>query len=190
MEKVKLFAQGDYEDIELDFEEIDIIGAKDINAVLQEITDGNIITAQKTAVVSARAPQLGEEVDTNPRCVIDGKTYTFSETKRVITEKDIELNSVLVKNPDGEEYVLKGEKFVRTYDEVEGGYQPVDMPRKFVTITKNISFKAPWGEKMFAPKGSKLCIQNLDSRDVYSVTNSAFDSTYQEIENENIIENM
>lgn len=187
--KIELFAQGDYDNIFLEFEEIDIVGAKDINAVLQEVTDGNVITAKKSAVVEARRAVLGEEVDTSPRCKIDGKVYLFSETKRVVSQKDSDLDSVLVKNPDGEAYVLKGEKFAKSYTKTEEGYKAIDTEKKFVTVTKNICFKAPWGEMMFAPKGSKLCIEYLDSRDVYSVTNSAFESTYKltntEIANEN-----
>ena len=84
MEKIKLFAQGDYEDIELEFKEVDLVGAENIHEVLEQVSDNNIVYAKKNAVVSAKPAVLGEEVDTNPRCEINGKVYTFSETKRVI----------------------------------------------------------------------------------------------------------
>lgn len=185
MEKITLFACGDYPNIEVEFKEVDMVGTDDIYKLLEEVTDSKVIHAQKDVVVSARPAVLGEEVDTRPRCVIDGKVYTFSETMRTISQKDIDSQSMLVQNPDGEVYVVKGEKFARTYQqENEGEYRPVDGEKKFVTITENICFKAPWGEMTYAPAGSKLCIEYLSSRDVYSVTNSAFDSTYQEAESE------
>lgn len=182
MEKIKLFAQGDYEDIELEFKEVDLVGAENIHEVLEQVSDNNIVYAKKNAVVSAKPAVLGEEVDTNPRCEINGKVYTFSETKRVIAQKDLDNNSVLVQNPDGEVYVVKGEKFAKTYEACEVGYRAVDSEKKFVTVTENICFKAPWGEMIYSPKGSKLCVEYLDSRDIYSVTNSAFNATYAEVE--------
>ena len=45
-------------------------------------------------------------------------------------------------------------------------------------ITKNITFKASWGEQIFAPAGSMLCIE-YGAGEEYSVTNSAFESTYE-----------
>lgn len=182
MAKVTLYAQGDYPNIEVDFKEVDIVGAEDVGSVLAEVTDGKIITAKKDVTVQAEPAQLGQEVDTNPRAIVDGKAYTFSETKQVIQQKHLDAGSVLVHNPDGEVYVVKGEKFAKTYEATEDGYRPVDGPKKFVTVTEDICFKAPWGEMIYAPKGSKLCVEYLESRDVYSVTNSAFNSTYKEVE--------
>lgn len=181
MPKIKLYAQGDYDDIELEFKKIEIIDAEDINSVIACVTDGKVIYAKKTAVVTAQLARLGQKVDTTPRCIIDGNVYVFSETKRVICQKDIDDNSVLIQNPDGECYVIKGEKFAKLYKPCDGGYQTDDSLKKFVTITENICFKAPWGEMLFAPKGSKLCIEYIQSRDIYTVTNSAFQSTYSEM---------
>lgn len=188
MEKITLFAQGDYPNIELEFKEVDFVGANDIAKVLAEVTDGKVVYAQKDCIIQVRVPVLGQKVDTNPRCIVDEKVYTFSETCREISQKDIDNNSILVQNPDGEIYVVKGEKFAKTYQEVEGGYRAVDSAKKFVTITEDICFKAPWGEMMYAPKGSKLCVENIDSRDVYSITNSAFEATYKEVEMEDVLE--
>ncbi len=188
--KLKLYAQGDYEDIELDFKEVDLVDAEDINAVLSEISDGAIIYAKKSALVKARPAVIGESVDTRPRCVINDKVYTLSETMQTIQQKHIDNISVVVQNPDGEMYVVKGEKFAKTYDAVDGGFMAVDSAKKFVTVTENICFKSPWGEMIYSPVGSKLCVEYLDSRDIYSVTNSAFEATYQETDMENANENL
>ena len=50
--------------------------------------------AKKTALVTARIGEIGEEVDTRPRVERNGKIYVISETKtKVKTE-----NSYIVKN--------------------------------------------------------------------------------------------
>lgn len=186
----KLVAAGDYADIEVDFREVDLIGAEDVYAVLTEITDGNVVRASKNARVQARPAVLGEVVDTRPRCVVDGKVYFLEETQQTIAQKHIDKESVVVANPDGETYVVAGDKFVKKYEATgDGSYMAIEGPKKFVTVTENICFKAPWGEMIYSPAGSKLCIEYLDSRDIYSVTNSAFESTYQETEMDDADEN-
>ena len=186
----KLVAAGDYADIEVDFREIDLIGAEDIHSVLTEVTDGEVVYASKNARVQARPAVLGEVVDTRPRCVVEGKVYYLEETQQTIEQQHIEEESVIVCNPDGEIYVVLGQKFVKKYEATgDGAYMAIEGPKKFVTVTENICFKAPWGKMIYSPAGSKLCIEYLDSRDIYSVTNSAFDSTYQETEMDDADEN-
>ena len=189
--KATLYAVSKGEpNIEIEFREVDLVGAENLEELLKEVTDCKIITAKKSCEVSARRAEVGQVVDTRPRVNVNGKVYTMSETKRTITQEDVDKNSMLVTNPDGEVYVVKGEKFERTYSfehdssDGEAIFRPIDDAKKFVTVTEDISFKAPWGETIFAPKGSKLCVEYLDSRDIYSVTNSAFESTYKEVEEE------
>lgn len=177
-----LRAKGNYPDIEVDFKEVDLVGAENVEAVLAQVTDMKVVTAQKTAVVQARPAVLGEKVETNPRCEIGGYIYILGETEQEIQQKHVDRGDVIVENPDGELYVVNGQKFPKKYDAVEDGYKPVDGPKKFVTVTEDICFKAPWGEMIFSPKGSKLCVEYIDSRDIYSVTNVAFDVTYQGID--------
>lgn len=168
------YALGDYDDIEVEFKEIDLIGSENLEKLLNEVTDGKVIFDLKNVCVKARRAILGETVDTSPRCVINGRVYYFSETKKVVTQKDIDDECMIVTNPLGEEYIVKGEKFKNTYKNLgNGSFQPVWEEKKFVTVTENICFKAPWGEMIFSPKGSKLCVEYLKTRDIYSVTNLA-----------------
>ncbi len=89
---------------------------------------------------------------------------------------------MLVQNPDGEVYTVKAAKFEKTYEKVgEGVYKAKVVEKPFVTTTKNICFKASWGEVQYSPIGSKLCVEDKNS--IYSVTNMAFEKTYKEIEN-------
>lgn len=177
-----LKAKGNYPDIEVDFKEVDLVGAKNVQEVLTQVADMKVVTACKTAIVQARPVRLGEKIETNPRCEIGGYLYILGETVQEIQQKHVDRGDVVVENPDGELYVINGEKFPKKYDAVEGGYRPVDSAKKFVTVTEDICFKAPWGEMIFSPKGSKLCVEYIDSRDIYSVTNTAFDVTYNQVE--------
>ena len=62
---------------------------------------------KKTARVSARLGKIGEEVDTRPRVRRDGKVYVIGETKGKVKVE----GSMIVQNPDGEEYIVKPDKF-------------------------------------------------------------------------------
>ena len=185
MEKVKLTALGDYPDIYVEFEEVDIVGSADIRQTIKTVSDCKVVRAKKDVVVKAVPAKAGDVVDTRPRVMVDGKLYAFGETKQTITEKHVEAGAMLVQNPDGEVYVVKGEKFAKTYESLGNGqYSPKDSTKKFVKINKNICFKAPWGEMVYAPKGSMLCVEYIDTKDVYSITNAAFAATYKEQEQE------
>lgn len=97
---------------------------------------------------------------------------------------------MIVKNPDGEEYIVKPETFARKYKKTEqkGVYQPVSDPIKYVTLKNDIVFMAPWGEEMFGVKGAALNVSNLD--DIYVIQNEAFNKTYSEyLEKNEDIEN-
>ncbi len=174
MQTKTFFALGDYENLEVEFKEIDLIGSDNLEKLLSEVTDGKVIYDLKSVCVKARKAKLGEIVDTSPRCVIDDRIYYFKETQKVVTQKDVDNQSMIVTNPLGEEYVVKGQKFKDSYKDLGGGaFQPIWEEKKFVTVTENICFKAPWGEMIYSPKGSKLCVEYLKSRDIYSVTNLA-----------------
>ena len=132
--------------------------------------------AQKTVPVTAREGIVGEQVDTRPRANYDGQMYTIEETKNSVKVE----GSKVVKNPDGEEYIVKPEAFDKKYTEISPGeYQPVSSPIKYVILQEDIVFPAPWGGEMLGLKGAALNITNLD--DIYAIQNSAFESTYTPI---------
>ncbi|MDD4351233.1 MAG: hypothetical protein PHP83_03530, partial [Clostridia bacterium] len=130
--------------------------------------------AKKTSVVEARLGLVGEEVDTRPRVQRDGKIYVIGETKGKVKVE----GSMIVKNPDGEEYVVKPEAFSKKYKKTEkdGWYEPIAEPIEYVVLQQDIAFKAPWGEDMFGVKGAAINISNLD--DIYAIQNEAFNKTY------------
>ena len=138
--------------------------------------------AKKTAFVVARQGIVGEEVDTRPRVERDGKIYVIGETKGKVKVE----GSMIVKNPDGEEYIVKPEAFAKKYKATKekGVYQPVAEPIEYITLKHDIAFKAPWGEDMFGLKGAVLNISNLD--DVYAIQNEAFNKTYSPSREETI----
>ncbi len=130
--------------------------------------------ARKTAIVDARAGVLGEEVDTRVRVSVDDKLYFLSETKNIVKNG----NSMIVTNPDGEQYIVKGEKFGTKYEktENEGKYRPLGGDIDYIIAPENIVFQASWGEEMTALKGAALNVSDL--KDIYAIQNTAFESTY------------
>lgn len=146
---------------------------------IDEIADSKIIMAQKTALVQARRAKLGDFVDTRPRVNYQGKTYTYSETQQTISEKQVESGSVIVTNPNGEEYAISTqEKFDSKYIPVEGGFAPIDSPKPFRVSNGNYCFKTRWGEEIVL-QGSLFCVADPDH--VYSITDNAFENTYKQV---------
>ena len=161
----------EYPNIEKEFEVID-----NVKEQLDEITTQSPIKAVKVARVQARRVKAGEQVDTRPRVIVDGKEYTFIETKQIVSQEQAQKGAVAVINPDGEEYLMSEEKFNKKYIKTQGGFKAIDGPKHFRIVTKDCVITASWGEEQFVPKGSVLCVENVD--DIYSVTNSAFQHTY------------
>jgi len=134
--------------------------------------------AKKTATVKARLGVVGEEVDTRPRVERDGNIYVIGETVGKIKVE----GSMIVMNPDGEEYIVKPEAFGKKYakTEEEGVYAPIAEPITYIELTQDIVFKAPWGEEMYGVKGAALNVSSLD--DIYAIQNEAFKKTYTKVE--------
>ncbi len=180
-----LYSLNDNQNIKLDFEEVDINGADDIKSVLEDVSDGRLLIAEKVTPVRARLAREGEYIDTRPRVRVDGKVYTFMETKQRVEKCEEECDSMIVWDANDEQYLIDGEKFSKKYKKLQGNlYMPIRKPKKFVLLTKNICFRAAWGETMFAPKGCYLCVEYINSKDVYSKTNVAFESTYAIVKEE------
>lgn len=161
----------EYPDIEVKFTVI-----KDIKAYVEEkLKKGaETLRAQKTVLVKATRGEVGQEVDTRPHCERDGKSYAFDETKSKVKVE----GSMIVHNPDGEDYIVKPDKFDGKYRATaqKGVYEPIGDVIVGLRIDEDITFLAPWGSDIFAPKGSVLNITNLN--DIYSITNLAFEKTY------------
>ena len=134
-----------------------------------------VLVAEKNCLVSTRDAQLGELVDTRPRTNINNKIYCFSEAKRTVND----ANQIIVKNPDGEEYLMSYEKFFQRYSKQDEGWVSKGEPQKFVVVHKNIVIQPKnWGgEKQYICNGGLLNI--TDKNDIYGITNHAFDNTYK-----------
>ena len=173
-EKITLYSLNpqEYPDI---VKEVEVI--ENTANQIDEIASPEVLTAQKVAVVKARMAKAGEVVDTRPRVSVDGKMYTFSETKQTISEEKASQGAVIVTNPDGEEYVIKDKaKFDSKYKQCAGGFMAIDGPKSFRVATKDCAIQTSWGETQYVLKGSALCVQDVN--DIYSVTNAAFEATY------------
>lgn len=155
--------------------EVEII--EDTAKEIDNLTEGKPFPAIKKAVVKARPAKAGEIVDTRPRVEVNGRVYTFSETKRTITEKEEANGAMIVVNPDGEEYVIgSAQKFDAKYEKTSKGYVAIDGVKTFVRSNGNYAIQTSWGEEQIVLKGSCFCVQ--DASDIYGVTNTAFDGTY------------
>ena len=89
--------------------------------------------------------------------------------------------------------IVKGEIFEEIYilvDKVWQLYSYIDKPKKYVTVTKHFCLKSPWGEIIYAPTGSKLCVEFIDEREFFVVSNSFFKSAYNVQEELGDIDNL
>ena len=170
-----------YPDMDMNFDVV-----KKPAEALPFFTDMNKVTATKNCKISARKALEGEKVSTGPIVEISGKKYRFVEAEKVITKEMAEAGAMIITNPDGEQYFNKSkEDFNKRYGEIkEGGkqaeYETCGTPQSFYTATENVVIMKPeWGEDAFqvVPAGSKVNV--TDPAKPYSVTNSAFDATYQ-----------
>lgn len=172
-ELVKLYPLNPKDEVlEKEFEVIENLDAYVANLM----KNASIITAKKDCVVNVRKVELGEVVDTRPRTEVDGKIYTFSETKRVVDEG--KADNIAVINPDGEEYLLAPEKFTQDRN---GNWVSTGEPQKFVIVPEDIIITPTnWGgDKQTICKGGVLNVTDLS--DIYGITNTAFEKTYSVI---------
>lgn len=165
----------------IDFEKIDLIGTDDIKALLKDISDGTVFIAQKNVGVYATKASVGQVLDLRMRFSQNGRVYALKKQKYVVQEKDVSSESMMISYPDGQTFLVKGDTFKNNYslDSLEWDlYKPNDIAKKYTTLTKNIYFKTPWGEYVYAPLGSKLCIEYASTRDFFIVSNSLFKVAY------------
>lgn len=127
----------------------------------------------KKVVVLARRAKTGEKIDTNTS---DGK-----ETTNTAKEGDF-----VVKNPTGEEYIIKKETFAKRYDKCKGdsngeweSYKAKGKCRAIVWEHEQMSFVASWGEEMVIKKGDMLATTIPEMSEVYRIAAKEFNATYE-----------
>jgi hypothetical protein len=147
------------------------------------------IMAKKSCTVGARRAVLGEKVITGPIVDYKGNQYRFDEATRVVGEKDIANGAMIVKNPDGEMYLVNENKFLEQYGEIQNGGQKVEAyaaqgaPKPFQKATASFCIPKPsWGEGVYqyVLEGSMVNVEKPNNPT--AITNVAFDNTYGLIE--------
>jgi hypothetical protein len=123
--------------------------------------------AQKTAQVMAERVDAGTVVQT---IMADGHVET-SKT----AGKD---GGYKITNPNGEQYLIDPAKFESRYDSAgDNVYRPKYDPIRVVQTNENVSFNAPWGEKMFIKAGGVL-VKGSGDNDIYGIQKEEFENTY------------
>ena len=125
-----------------------------------------ILLVRKIAKVTAIQVKESTVVETIMK---DG----HKETINVATPGDY-----IVTNPSGEKYVIKEKNFSERYKHIENDtYQSLGRPTNACRVDNNISFVAPWGEKMYIKEGGYLIINKPD--DIYGIQEEEFNETYE-----------
>ena len=181
----KLYSLDGYSNIVIDFKRVDLVSCEDINEMLNSITDHNVIVAQRDVSVYAAPAVLNEKIDDRKRCNLFGRVWLLTDDFYIVEEKDVATDSMVVYYSDGQATVVRGERFQDGYELINDEwqlYKPIDVERKFMTITENVYFKTVWGEIILAPAGSKICIDRVEDREFFVVTNSFFKVAYRVID--------
>lgn len=147
---------------------------------MNDIIDKNGQIYKKNVEVNARVANGGEKITTLIR-KSDGTN--MEETVNTANQGDY-----IIRNPDGEEYILGKDKFEQRYDktDIEGRYQSKGYSIVISNpFNKNIEFTASWGEKI---RGDMRCYiadvydPETKSREgkPYIIASDQFNATYIE----------
>ncbi len=132
---------------------------------------------KKFARVKAEQGREGQEVITQMK-------NGLVETKNVVkVDPETDEPDWIVTNPDGEQYIVPDKTFRKKYEvevDAEGYHRPKGGPVKAVQINEDISFMAPWGEKMNIEKGGYLVVNAPN--DIYGIQQEEFNNTYKPAE--------
>ena len=199
MEKRKIILKSmhpsDYPDLIV---ECKVIPNDKIREYLSTISDENKFYAHKSSKVKARRGVPGEKIKTTLKTVIDGREYILNEEENVVkehkhtTEKGEEglaYPDVVVTNynsTSNEEYVVKHQKFIETYDIViedpktfDVSYVPKYDSRLLTRVDENVIIMTLWGEPAVCLAGSYIVTYNEKINDYNTLEKGAFDSTYE-----------
>lgn len=125
-------------------------------------------TARKTATVHAVAATVGEALITKLK---DGT----EETKNVAKPGDMKVT-----NPSGEQYFIDANTFATRYESTGKPdiYRPVGQPLKFVVVSEDVCFDAPWGEVQNLKAGGVI-VENQENGERYGIGRDEFPETYE-----------
>ncbi len=120
-----------------------------------------------------------KSVEIRARRAVPGEVI---ETGLDATKNTAEEGDWIVTNPNGEQYIVKDDKFQARYEPKEGEdgvFVSKGLPVKAVQVDRNIVFKAPWGE-LQAVKAGGYIIESGNER--YGIDQDAFLKTYKPVE--------
>ncbi len=181
-----------YPDLEL---ECRVLQNDEIGAYLATIPEERKFYATKHAKVSARPGCEGEQIKTVLKTTVDGKEYVLTEEEAVVKARDYEeADGVITKKTDvvvtntsstsNEQYIVKFDKFLKTYDmaETPGDYYPNPEWRLLSQVDENVIIVTAWGAKAVCLSGGYIVTYNADENDYNTLEKGAFDSTYKKEE--------
>lgn len=134
---------------------------------------------EKAGMFDCRAAKDGEEIVT----VIDGEKETSNKAKS---------GDVVVKGPEGEEYILSNVKFEARYHQddkkLTSEYQKFKTKGFILSYKyegKSFKFMASWDEEMLVNDGDYLATPSLSFPvdEVYRIEKKVFAKTYKRVEN-------
>lgn len=177
-----------YPDLEI---ESRVLQNNEIGAYLDTIPEERKFYASKHAKVRVRLGEKGELIKTVLKTTIDGREYILHEEEATVKERDyeqltgdiIKKNDVVVTNIEStsnEEYVVRFDKFLNTYDigENPDEYYPVQDWRLLSQVDENVIIVTAWGSKAICLKGGYIVTYNAEENDYNTLEKGAFESTY------------
>lgn len=177
----KFYSLNGNDQLELEFERVDFVNTDDIISLIKDLAFDKVLVAQRDKSVFFIPAKEGDEIDNRDRFEIAGRTYVLNKSLNKVSKRDIDTKSMVALFNNGFNLIYKGEKFKENFiltDEVWGMYSPIDFEKKFVKLKKNIYFSSLWGETIFAPRGSFLCVENIKMREFFVVSNTYFSIAY------------
>lgn len=178
-----------YGDLEI---ECRVIENDEIGEYLRSISEEKKFEAYKTGEVVARKGTPGQLIKTVLKTVIDGKEYILNEEEGTVNLRTYEKNGKEVTEPDvvvvnisstsNEQYIVKHQKFISTYEPKEGNvFIPSYDPRILTQVDEDIIIVTAWGSKAICLKGGYIVTYNAEENDYNTLEKGAFDSTYTKV---------
>ena len=178
-----------YGDLEI---ECWVIENDEIGEYLRSISEEKKFEAYKTGEVVARKGTPGQLIKTVLKTVIDGKEYILNEEEGTVNLRTYEKNGKEVTEPDvvvvnisstsNEQYIVKHQKFISTYEPKEGNvFIPSYDPRILTQVDEDVIIVTAWGSKAICLKGGYIVTYNAEENDYNTLEKGAFDSTYTKV---------
>ena len=170
-----------------------VIPNDQIGAYLASIPEDRKFYAYKSAPVKARKGKVGESIKSTLTTVVNGREYVLFEEENCVNErtytkkvgekeKEITASDVVItnyKSTSNEEYVIRHEKFMDTYELIEEDkFMPKYDSRLLTKVDENVIIITLWGSKAVCLAGSYIVTYNASKSDYNVIEEGAFKSTY------------